>query len=371
MKIGIDCRLWGVKHAGIGRYTENLVKNLAEIDRENEYVLFCRSDNTNLLPRFKKGKTVIADVKHYSLREQLVLPKIFSKEKLELLHVPHFNVPLFYRSKFVVTIHDVLWHQIKGLSVTTLSPLVYGLKYAGYRAVVKSAVRKAARVITPSHYVKDDLVRRFVIKPNKIIVTPEGVTEHGTKNIEQSGILSRYKIYKPYLLYVGSLYPHKNVEFVVKALKELKDPPQFVIVCGRSVFWERFREFVKKERAEGFVNLVGFVPDKELAALYKGAAIFVFPTLSEGFGLPALEAMAAGCPVICSDIPVLHEVYNDAVLYFDPHDVNRITELIQELLQKPKRRREMIKKGKERVKLYSWRKMAQQTLEVYKGVKAE
>lgn len=372
MKIGIDCRLWGVKHAGIGRYTENLVKNLEEIDKENKYVLFCRSEDVEKLPKFRGGKILTADVQHYTLKEQITLPKLFFSENLDLLHVPHFNVPLFYRGKFVVTIHDVLWHHVKGLSVTTLSPLVYGIKYAGYRTVVRSAVKRAAKIITPTNFVKDDLVRRFAIQPDKVRVTPEGVTEQKAKNIRHSKkVLEKYKIEEPYLLYVGSLYPHKNLEIAVKAVKQLNGKMNFVIAGSRNLFTDRFKDFVKKEKAESFINLVGYVPDGELSALYSNAFAFIFPTLSEGFGLPGLEAMAAGCPVLCSDIEVLHEVYGDAAFYFSPHDLKQITELIHELLRRTKLRDEMIRKGKERVRLYSWRKMATQTLGIYKGVMTE
>lgn len=174
---------------------------------------------------------------------------------------------------------------------------------------------------------------------------------------------------KPYLLYVGSLYPHKNVETLVKALKILitnnQLPMTLTVVCGRSFFWKRFKKFIENENAQDFVKLVGYVPDEDLAVLYKNSEAFIFPTLSEGFGLPGLEAMAAGTPVVCSDIPVLREVYGDAALYFNPKNANDIASKIMQIYSNKTLRSNLMAKGKERAKYYSWRKMAEETLKVY------
>lgn len=365
-KIGIDVRLWGVKHAGIGRYTEELVKNLQAIDKKNKYVLFCRKEDLDKIPDAPHWDKVTADIPHYSLREQIELPGIFSKEKLNLLHVPHFNVPILYRGKFIVTIHDVLWHEVRGINVTTLSAPLYLIKYLGYRFVMKNSVSRAEKIITPSNFVKDDLVRRFRISKEKVVITYEGSPSSFDISIYREGkILEKYNIGEPYLLYVGSLYPHKNVESVIRALKLVKENVTLGIVSSRNVFAERFMGFVEKENAEELVKFLGYVPDEELALLYKNAKAFIYPTLSEGFGLPGLEAMTADTPVLCSDIPVLHEVYGDAALYFDPKDADDIANKIKLILTDKKLRAELIFKGAKQVKKYSWRKMVEETLRVY------
>lgn len=375
MKIGIDVRLWGTQHAGIGRYVEELVKNLQAIDNKNQYVLFCREKDFSDIPEKENFRKVVADIPHYTLREQVLLPGIFKKEKLDLLHVPHFNVPIRYNGRFVVTIHDILWHQVKGLDVTTLSAPLYLIKHLGYRFVVKNAVSRAAKIIVPSKAVKSDLVKQFNLREEEIIVTYEGVLDkryhvlkHGNKEV-----LSKYGVKGDYLLYVGSLYPHKNIETLVRAVNLLRVTSRelrvnLVVVCGRSIFWEKFKKFIEKENAESFVKLVGYVGDEELTVLYKNAQAFVFPTLSEGFGLPGLEAMAAGTPVVCSDIPVLREIYGDAALYFDPHDPQDIANKIQQVTTDEKLAKGLVFKGKLRVKLFSWRKMAEETLGVYKAI---
>ncbi len=372
LRIGIDARIWGTKHAGIGRYTEELVKNLQAIDRENEYVVFCRKEDVENIPPQKRWTTVVADIPHYTLREQFALSSILKEENLDLMHFTHFNVPLFYNRPFIVTIHDILWHQLQGLNVTTLPAPLYLIKQLGYRVVIKNAVSRARKIIVPSQAVKLELVKHLGVLDNKITVTREGAAVLQLTDARAHTNWNKYGTTKPYLLYVGSLYPHKNVEMLVRAIKRFNDlnhqsKLKLVIVCGRSVFWEKFKKFVEEENASGYVNLVGHVSDEELSSLYKNAEVFVFPTLSEGFGLPGLEAMAAGAPVICSDIPVLREVYGNAALYFDPKKEESIAEKIGEVLHfNASKRRSVIEKGRERAKMFSWRKMAEETLEVYR-----
>lgn len=366
MKIGIDIRLWGVKHAGIGRYTEELVRNLQEIDKENEYVLFCRKADKEEIPERKGWRKIVADIQHYSLKEQILLPGIFSKEKLDLLHVPHFNAPILYRGKFIATIHDVLWHEFRGVDVTTLPAPLYLIKHLGYRFVVNNTLHRAVKIITPTNTIKKNLIKRFGISPEKIAVTHEGAPAHFHISIyESKRILEKHKIRRPYLLYVGSLYPHKNIESVVRTLKLVRENVTLVIVSSRNVFAERFMGFVKKEEAEELVKFLGYVPNEELPALYKNAEAFIFPTLSEGFGLPGLEAMAAETPVLASDIPVLREVYGDAALYFNPRDTDDIADKIKLIRADKKLRADLVSKGNTQAKKYSWRKMAEETLRVY------
>lgn len=367
MKIGIDVRLWGTKHAGIGRYTQNLVENLVKLN-SNAYVLFCRRHDVGELPSGRNIKKVITDIPHYTLKEQLLLPGIFKREKLDLLHVPHFNAPIAYRGKYIVTIHDVLWHQVRGLNVTTLPAPLYLLKYLAYRMQVRSAIHKAEKTIVPSKAVKDDLLKRFNIAGGKIAVIYEGAPVQKTLTRKESrNVLEKYGIKKPYLLYVGNLYPHKNVEALVRVLSKERDL-NLVVVCGRSIFWERFKKFLRDGGVGKNVSLVGYIPDAELPILYKESEAFVFPTLSEGFGLPGLEAMQYKTPVICSNIPVLREIYGDAAAYFDPKNEKDIAGKIGKVTKDEKLRNQLIAEGEKQVKKYSWLKMAQETLKAYNEV---
>ena len=383
MKIGIDCRMYGLKHAGIGRYVQNLVENLLILDRENEYVLFARNNPEEIKnsrpPGFArqseqvKFKIVLADIPHYSLKEQWLLPLIVNKEKVDLLHFPHFNVPVFYFGKDVVTIHDLIKHTSRGMATTTRFPLIYWLKFLAYKLVFWLAIKRAQKVFVPSQFVKDELVKRYGLKAEKVIVTYEGVEIQSSK---RRTILDKYNIQKPYLLYVGSVYPHKNIERLIEAIVALntllitnhQKRVTLVVVCARSVFWERLKEKVKRMGAEEYVNLTGFVPDEELAVLYREAKAFVFPSLSEGFGLPGLEAMAQGTPLVASDIPVFREVYGEGALYFNPLDPDDIITKIKELLENPNLQQSLRKQGPLVANRYSWGKMASKTLAGYNEV---
>ena len=392
MRIIIDARMYGLEHAGIGRYISNLVQELktqnspaspSEAGRAklktHEFILLVRKDK---LVEVKKEvgenfKLVVADYPHYSLQEQVLLPMKLLKIKPDLVHFPHFNAPLLWWGKQVVTIHDLIKHESKGPQTTTRWPLFYWFKYLNYQFLVWLVVKRAKKIIVPSNYWKKELVQRFKLKPEKIVVTYEGVEKKFQSSVlsfkSLVKILSKYKITKPFVIYTGSLYPHKNVERLVEAVKLINQFPipnyQFpitlVIVCSRNIFYERFRKKVKEMKAEKYVNLVGFVPDEELVALYQEAEAFVFPSLLEGFGLPGLEAMAVGLPVISSNASCLPEIYGEAALYFDPHDVNDMAEKIKKVVGDTRIRETLREKGYKQVKNYSWQKMAKKTLEVY------
>ena len=393
MKIGIDCRMYGPKHTGIGRYVQNLVENLLEIDKENSYVLFVKDDRTEEIENLKikysfkidnlKLKIIPSKVQHYSFKEQVALPVLIRKEKLDLMHFPHFNVPVFYRGKYIVTIHDLIKHSSRGMTTTTRSSWFYWLKYLGYKLVFSQAVKKAKKIITPSQFVKDEVVMEYKVNPEKVVVAYEGVdeklkakSEERKTMVQNLKLLERYEIKKPYLLYVGSVYPHKNVERLIEAVKLLNNKYltsdilhiTLVIVCARNVFGERLRNKVVQMEAQEFVTLAGFVPDEDLAVLYRQAEAFVFPTLSEGFGLPGLEAMEAGCPVICSNIPVLREVYGEAAVYFNPLDTKDIAKKILEVMGQKDKRDNLREEREKQVRKYSWSKMAKETLSVYQSV---
>ena len=312
----------------------------------------------------------MADYPHYSLKEQIFLPLQLIKIKPDLAHFPHFNVPIFWWGKYVVTIHDLIKHLSRGVETTTRWPIFYWFKYLNYKILVWLVVKRATKIITPSNYWKEELIRRYHLPREKVIVTYEGVDKKFSIfnfQFSKRKILEKYKIKTPFIIYTGSLYPHKNVEVLIKAVKKLNKEMQvyLVIVCARNIFYERFLKKVEKLGAKNYVNFIGFVPDEELAAIYQHAEAFVFPSLIEGFGLPGLEAMACGVPVLVSDIPVFREIYKDAVVYFDPFSVNDLVEKIKKIIKDEKLKRRLKIKGKKLISLYSWKKMAQKTIETY------
>ncbi len=368
MRIGIDCRLAGAQHAGIGRYIQNLVVRLISRPGKDEWVLFFHDQDqakavlgkafAQFVSEAGGGEVIYAPIRHYSLAEQRQLPGIFRRAKLDLLHVPHFNVPVSYRGKLVVTIHDLLWHEYRGTQVTTLKPWQYWFKYLGYKWVTGRAVAKAQKILVPAKTIQRTLERYYPKSSSKIVVTKEGV-EAPAKVVINDQPKSKE------LLYIGSLYPHKNVRLVIEALKKVPDYT-LVIAGARSVFQDQVKAYVKQQGVDNQVRFLGYVPDNEMQALYRQVTALVQPSLSEGFGLTGVEAMANGVPVLASNIPIFQEIYGEAALFFDPQSVESLVRAIDKL--EHSNRSTFIKRGLKQVAQYSWDDMAEQTYAVYQQV---
>ncbi len=373
MRIIIDARLYGLENAGIGRYLINLINQIKKIDKRNNYYLLLRKKYFRELNiKSKNWQKVLADYPHYSFQEQILLPLQLIKLKPDLVHFPHFNAPLFYFGKYVVTIHDLIKHESRGMGTTTRAPWFYWLKHQLYLFLVKKVVKKSLMVITPSYFWKEELIKRYNLPKEKIAVTYEGVDECLLKKqtkVKPEEILKKYKIRKPFVIYTGNLYPHKNIERLAEAVGKFNQDLKLVIICARNVFYEKFLIKIKKMGITKSVNLVGFVPDEEISAIYQKAEAFVFPSLWEGFGLPGLEAMSLGLPVLAARASCLPEIYGEAALYFNPYKTDDLAEKIKKIRVDKKLREELIKKGYEQVKKYSWKKTAKETLSVYDSFK--
>lgn len=375
-KIGIDARFYGPIGKGLGRYTQEIVDNLIKLDTQNEYVVFLYKDNFDEFEcDGKRVKKVMVSIRWYTLKEQLVFPFIIWREHLDLMFFPHFNMPALTPCKFVITIHDLILTKFPTVRATTLAPWFYKIKNLAYKFIIKLAVKRARKIIAVSNFTKDDLVNYFKIDPNKIIVTYEGVANLSKnrddlfaeiQNDEKT--LSRYDIIKPYLLYVGNAYPHKNLESLIEIMPELnkKYPDLSLVMVGKEDY---FYARLKKE-VVGRKNIIftDFVTDKDLEILYKSALAYVFPSKYEGFGLPPLEAMAKGCPVASSNSSCLPEVLGDAALYFDPENREEAIKSITKLIDDKTLREDLIKKGYKQAKKYNWWECARLTFGVIEEV---
>lgn len=369
MNIGIDARLYGLEHAGIGRYVMNLVNRLISSDLPVQWTVFTAPNHVKELSQHAHVQVVETSVRHYSVAEQTSFLGVVNRHHLDLFHVPHFNVPLGYTKPFIVTIHDILWHQVRGGSVTTLSPFIYYLKYLGYQMTVRHAVTKAAAIIVPSNFVKTDLCTTFPSLPeDKITVTYEGV------DVLKTATKTTPSIEKPYILYVGSAYPHKNLVVVFRALQLMRknDYPdlKLVIVGSRSVFLDRVQQQVEAMGLTKAVIFAGYKSDSDVVALMQHALCVVTPSKSEGFGLTGLEAMQAGTPVIAARATALPEIYGDAALFFNPDDEGGLVCHLTTLLTKPAVRDQLIAAGSNRINDFSWEKMVAQTIAVYRNILA-
>lgn len=377
MKIGIDARFYGPIGKGLGRYTEKLIHYLEKIDKQNQYIIFLRSEAWDLYqpqnPNFEK---VLADYHWYGFAEQIMMPKKIKKLQIDLMHFPHFNIPLLYRKKFIVTIHDLILFHFPTQRATTLSPVLYHIKYFIYKKVIKSAVKRAQKIITVSKCTKKDLMNLLSLPEEKIVVTYEACegVERGQLKIPEKSILTKNNISKPYLIYVGNTYPHKNIEGLIKAFKKMVVEKeldyQLVLVGKEDYFYKRTKdEFAKfnyphKSNTKPII-FFGFASEEELADLYRNASLYVFPSFLEGFGLPPLEAMSYGLPVAAANSSCLPEILEDAAIYFDPYNQRDMTQAILRGLQDEGLRKSLIEKGLRQVKKYNWEDCAKQTLQVY------
>jgi len=381
-RVGIDARFYGPIGKGLGRYTQEIVDNIIKIDQNNEYVIFLSKENFN---EFKtdnyRVKKILADVRWYSLTEQIKMPWLIWKEHLDLMHFPHFNVPIFCPAKFIVTIHDLILTKFPTTRATTLGPFLYRIKNWAYKAVIWLAVKRAKKIIAVSKFTKDDVVKQFKVKPDKIIVTYEGVANlskgrdslFAAKSDDKKTLL-RYNINRPFLLYVGNAYPHKNLEGLIKVFIKLhkKQPDLKLVLVGKEdYFYKRVKEYANQlglwnnNQADAPIIFPGYVPDAELEILFQKAIAYVFPSFYEGFGLPPLEAMAKGCPVVSSNKASMPEVLENAAIYFNPDDENEMQEQIERIISDKDLRDQLIKKGFVQVKKYGWWECARRTREVY------
>lgn len=368
MRIGIDARMYSTEFTGIGRYVYELVKHLATVDDKNEYVLFMNEPEYSKFEESKRFKKVLVKAKHYSVKEQLGYLWALKRAKLDLMHFTHFNAPILYRKPSVVTIHDLTLSFFPGKKMNSAF-----YRFA-YNLVLKSAVKNARKVIAVSENTKADLMDIAQTPSSKIDVIYEGVGEEfgprGDSEYQES-VLRKYSIARQFLLYTGVWRGHKNLVNLIKAFALLREGPeafdmQLVITGEEDPYYPEVKRTVKELDLEHHTVYTGMVPEKELIALYQSATAYVFPSLYEGFGLPPLEAMRCGTPVIASKSSCIPEICGEAsALYFDPYDPEDISNCIRKALLDETLRKELRECGLRHSLKFSWEKMAEQTLKVY------
>ncbi len=371
MQVVIDARLFGTAHRGIGRYLRELAYAMAREPGDVEFTLLVsRPDDPELAPLKHKVRLVPAPWRVYSLAEQFHLPRLLRRLKPDLVHFPHFNVPLLPLSvPYVVTIHDLLVHEFPDERATTRNGLFYLVKLLAYRATVARAVRGARVVLTVSQSVARTIGQWYPSALSKVRVVPIAPVSLPGSAARPGDVPP-----VPYVLVVGAAYPHKNLECAVEAVAGLRQTlaGYELVVAGKSDFFmDRFLKWAEKRGAPPFVRYAGEVDDETLAAMYRGAKAYLLPSLGEGFGLGGLEALSQGCPVVASDIPVLHEVLGEAALYADPGDSRAFARQLVRLESDGRVRGELRAAAAGVLARYSWTKTARATLEAYRAGIAE
>lgn len=375
MKIGIDARFYGPRAKGLGRYNQKLLEELEKIDGANDYVVFLRRENFDEIEfRGSNFRKVLADFKWYSWGEQFIFPWLIYRQKIDLMHFTHFNLPIFYRRPYMVTIHDLILRSFGTARGGAIGRMRYWFKNAVYNLVICLVCRRAQKIIAVSEYVKNDIIRSFGVESDKVKVIYEGApaSDIVRRAADDSAVLEKYKIKKPYLLYVGNAYPHKNLARLIEAFKRLKKEYRLewrlALVGGEDYFYRQLKKNYCDEAGigvDGGVIFAGFAPDSDLDILYQSAGLYVFPSLCEGFGLPPLEAMSFGAPVASSSSTCLPEILGEAAHYFDATDIEDIIQRVHEAATDEILRQRLVAAGRERIKKYSWLKMAAEIRDVY------
>lgn len=363
-KILIDARLYGPTHTGIGRYTKNLLlalKNNSEF-KKYHWTLLIYSELFNQIKKdLGDSFTYIpTNIRHYSLSEQLFLPFILYRAAPNLTHFTHFNKPLIYFKKSVITIHDLIKHLSRGPSTTTRHQLIYWPKYFAY-LVLTYIIIKTNQIIVPSNFWRNYIISHFRKNPKNISTIYEAADPIFSPKIHSANPPQNY------IIYTGNLYPHKNIEVILYALKNLPDI-KLKIISSQQLFKKQIIKTIKKLNIQNQVEFMGYLPDSDFPNIYSKALALVHPSFLEGFSLTGLEAMSLNCPVISSNQSCLPEIYQDSVLYFDPRQPQQLTRQIKILQKNPKIRQDLIRKGHLQVKKFSWDKTAQMTLDIYKSL---
>jgi len=323
-KIAIDARFYGSGHTGLGRYTTNVMKYLPKYLGLQGYTLQVLLRDSEF-DNFKGGNNILkvrAEIPHYSLSEQIKLPSLLKSLGSDLLYTFHFNAPIWSKVPRIVTVHDLIKSHFVGPDTTTRAPWLFALKRYGYNLVIKRTLTTSRDIIVPSNTVKNDILAAFpMVKPERIHVVPEAPDEIFRSS---KAVTNKLKLPSNYLLFVGNVYPHKNLAVLLEAMKSVKTH-ELVIVAKPSPFLSRVLAPYDQTR----IHLLGNLSDEELVEVYRRASLLVTPSLMEGYGLVGLESLMVGTPVVASNIPVYREVYGNKVTYFDPVSASDLARAIR------------------------------------------
>ncbi len=360
-KIAIDARQ--LRGTGVGRYLERLIHYLQKIDNENDYTILLKPEDMSIWqpsnPHFVK---LACPHKDFTIDEQIGFKKQLEELKPDLVHFGMVQQPIFYHGRVVTTMHDLTTVRFKN---PDKNPLVFAIKQNVYVQVNKRVAKKSEEIIVPSQFVKDDIVKFTGVDPNKFTVTYEAADPITAQPEALTSLVD-----KDFIMYVGRPTPHKNLERLIDAFIELKNqyPNLHLVLAGKKdANYERIAANVANRKIDKVV-FMGFVTEGQLRWLYEHCKAYIFPSLSEGFGLPGLEAMIHGAPVVSSNATCLPEIYGNAAHYFNPIDTKDMATKISEVISNEVLTKQLVNTGHLQVARYSWQAMAEQTYEIYSKV---
>lgn len=360
--VGIDARLYS--QTGVGVYIRNLVYYLQGISDNNLkfYIYLTEEDFIKVIFHDKRFIKRLADYKWHSFGEQVGFLKTVNQDKLDLMHFTYFSYPIFYNRHFIATVHDITPLIYKTGRASTKNPLIYYFKHLIFKYVLASQIKKAKAIITPTKTVKEQLVSIYGKNySNKVWTVYEGVNYELLQTKENNDLKKQFS--KPFFIYVGNFYPHKNIENLIKAFSKIKKDIQLILIGPKDYFSSRLLQFINKLEQDNKVKFFFTNRTEDFVFFYKNASALIHPSLSEGFGLPIIEAAYFNCPVIASNIAVFKEILGDSYISFDPTRIEDIGLKIEEFLTE-----RLCFDYKKIVDRFLFKEMAEKTLKIYLDV---
>ncbi|MBU2632116.1 glycosyltransferase family 4 protein [Patescibacteria group bacterium] len=365
MLIGIDGNEANVeKKVGIGEYAFELLKKFEESKVSNfQFLIYLKDFPREDLPKAREGwrYRVVGPRKMWT---QFALPRdlLLKKPRADIFFTPSHYAPRFSPIPTAISIMDLSYIYFPQLFKKND---LYQLK-----SWTKYSAKKASLIFTISNSSKDDIIKEYKIDPKKVVVTYPGIKDQKFKVKSMENLPKKYEINKPYFLFIGTIQPRKNIAKLIEAFASIKEDVDLVVIGKKGWLFEQILAAPSEFGVEKRVKFLDFVPNEDLPLFYQNAVCYVLPSLYEGFGLPVLEAMQNNCPVITSNVSSLPEAGGDAAIYVNPEDVNDIKEKMEKVLRDSNLREEMIKKGQEQVKKFSWEKTAKETLKALETLKS-
>ena len=368
-KIGIDARMYGKGQSGLGTYIKNICDHVLKLDNKNEYSLFLRESEFSQYKAANNIRKIKVTAKWYSYPEQTTFLFELNKYKLDLMHFPHFNAPILYNRPRIHTIHDITPKFFPGHKLKS------SWRKKGYQLTINTSLKKSEKIITISNNTKNDLIKHFQVPADKIEVIYLGI-EAQFKVIENYAkikeLKAKYGITKPYIFFISAWRNHKNFQGLIKAFAVLKEKYkldyQLVLGGQEDPNYPDIKKEIDNCPVKQDIIIPGFISNQELPLFYNAAELYVIPSLYEGFGITGLEAMSCGTPVVSSNKTSLPEIMGQAAEYFDPNDTQEIASNINQVLINQALKQQLITKGFEQIKKYSWTKCAQKTLDIYNKI---
>lgn len=371
MRIAINTLGSSSLKVGVGNYVIHLVHELAKIDKQNQYYIIANKKNARFFSTKNPALKILITPNYTAIKplrilwEQLLLPFIIKKNEINLLHSPGFIAPLIKTSASIVTIHDMTFFSHPQCHTR--------FKRAYFTTLIPHTIRNADAISADSENTKQDIIAHLATTPSKIHTIHLGIDTNFQpldKKSAQQTLQKKYNLNKPFILFVGMIEPRKNLNRLIDAYVSLKTATQLVIVGKKGWHMDSFFKKIKDLRTKEIV-LTGYVPDEDLPFFYTAADAFVYPSLYEGFGLPVIEAMACGCPVVTSNNSSLKEIAEEAALLINPENTQELADAMKKIIHDKQLRKTLIQKGLKQAQQFTWKKTAEKTLELYHQVAAK